>query len=604
MIRRLSRLLIVCLAVLLVMGDRAPASPALAQSAPASDRRAGLARALQATVLVLVTDNTGAYFGNGSGAILDAEQGYVLTNYHVLGDRQGGVLYNDEGAAIIGVMPPNLKGAPILKYRATLVAGDPRLDLALLKIDGLLDDPRAELPANLGLTAIERADTDELMIGDTLYVLGYPGLGGNTVTMSAGLVSGFLDEDNDGVFEWIKTDAEVNRGNSGGLAVDEQWRFIGVPTAGVSEVETVGKISLIRTGNLALHFFEAALMGAVARNASSGPRIDAVSFGNAINRENQVMRGRTRFDSGATDIYASFAYAGFRNGQTFGAQWYIDGRQDMGERYTWAEGESGRSWVSIYNENGLRDGFYELELLLDGRRLHRSGVALGGVAEPNTTCRFGAVTFATAIDDDGKPVAAGVRFSNVQTVYALFPVSGMTNGAPWKTVWRYQGISVLERESIWDLGETDTQWVSLSHADGLPIGEFQLELYCAGELQQQAAFEITQRETVRAPIVDVIGVITDRDNKRRRVDGATVLFLQPGVTVRQWVNADYSDALVHGSAVSDRSGAYRLSAPVTSGDRYSVVVVQDRYLPLSEEAVLIPVDALDPYVLDLTMQRK
>ena len=68
------------------------------------------------------------------------------------------------------------------------------------------------------------------------------------MTFTDGVVSGFLDENDDGVYDWIKTDTEVNPGNSGGSAIDQQGDFIGVPTAGNSHADVAGKISLIRPG--------------------------------------------------------------------------------------------------------------------------------------------------------------------------------------------------------------------------------------------------------------------------------------------------------------------------------------------------------------------
>lgn len=597
---RLQQFAVATLCLLLFLLNGSTVSPAYAQSTDA--RRAGLERALKATVLVLVPDNRDNLIGSGSGTILDAEAGMILTNYHVVGDRATGILYNDEGLTIIGVMPSNLRGSPILKYRATMLGGDPDLDLAVLQINGLFDDPTARLPENLGLTAIERADSDQLMIGDTLYVIGYPGLGGNTVTMSTGLVSGFLDEDNDDVFEWIKTDAEVNRGNSGGLAVNDAWQFIGVPSAGVSEIETAGKISLIRTGNLALQFYDAVLLGNAGQQPASGPRVTNVTFGEAVNRNNEVITARTNFASGTNELYASFTFAGFENGQTFTAIWYRDGRQVSTDTFRWREGERGQSWVSIYADVALSDGFYELELLLDNQSLIRTGVTVGGQA--TAACRFGEITFARSISDAGAPVDPGTRFGSTNIIYAFFSARGLTNGTPWKTIWSYEGRPVLEQEEIWDLGAATSQWVSLSHPEGLPAGHFALELFCAGQFQQRAEFEITQRVNQAADQVTVTGIIRDRDNLRRRVGGALVLFLQPGISMNDWIAADYSDALVLGSATSDRGGNYQLDAKVTRGTDYTVVAMHDRYHMVSQDHFSIPADASDPYTVDITMVRK
>jgi S1-C subfamily serine protease len=598
-VRRWVILLVLVLVGALATGDQ----PAQAQTgSPAVDRREGLTRALKATVLVLALDNNGDLVTNGSGTVLDAEKGILLTNYHVMGVRETQQLHSELGLAVIGVMPPDLKGAPILKFMAHVVAADSELDLAVLQISGLFDDPRAGLPANLGLTAVPRADSDELMIGDTLYVIGYPGLGGNTVTMSAGLVSGFLDEENDGLFEWIKTDAEVNRGNSGGLAVNEQWQFIGVPSRGFSEIETAGKISLIRTGNVALRFYDAALMRQATSTAQDGPLISDVTFGSVLNRGNEVADSQTHFASGVTQLYAWFVYAGFRNGAEFQTVWYRDRRQIGVDRFAWDEGESGRSWVTLHEVGGLVDGLYELELLLANQALYRGSVTVGTTARP--ACRFGEITFASNIGDGGQPVGAGRRFGSQPIIYASFPVTNISNGVPWQAIWYYEGHRIVERAKFWDAGPVSSQWVSLAQADGLPAGRYRLELYCNSLLQQQDEFEIVAGVNSVVAGVSVAGVISDRDNKRLPVEGALVVLLRPGVSLSAWADAGYNRALIHGSGVSDRNGAYRLDAQVAPGSSYSLVVTQDRYATIQQDGYTIPAAAADPHVLNILMRQK
>ena len=212
--------------------------------------RPNLQRALLATVRVAVPiESERDAYSTGSGTIL-TEDGLILTNFHVMGDPDRGTLFNRDGVAFVAVNPASLKGLPTWLYQAEVVRADPTLDLALLKVTGYLEgnDP---LPSSLGLVSIDLGNSDQLAIGDELSVIGFPGIGGDTVTFTQGKVSGFLDEDRNNVFEWIKTDAEVNHGNSGGLAIDEAGHMVGVPTAGVSDVEAAGKISLIRPINLA-----------------------------------------------------------------------------------------------------------------------------------------------------------------------------------------------------------------------------------------------------------------------------------------------------------------------------------------------------------------
>src|SRR4030065_1371770 len=73
-------------------------------------------------------------------------------------------------------------------------------------------------------------DSDQVEIGDHLRVLGYPGIGGETITFTEGAVSGFTSERAVEGRAWIKTDATIAGGTSGGMAVNSAGQLIGVPT--------------------------------------------------------------------------------------------------------------------------------------------------------------------------------------------------------------------------------------------------------------------------------------------------------------------------------------------------------------------------------------
>jgi S1-C subfamily serine protease len=184
------------------------------------------------------------------------EQGHILTNFHVLGDVKTGRLYNRQGVIYVAVSPPSLKDPPEVKYMAELVQGDQALDLALIKI--IAREDGEDLPAFLGLTTMPVGDSDTVKIGDELSIIGCPGLGGDTVTFTKGSVSGFLEDEG-----WIKTDAEINSGNSGGAAINREGQLVGIPSEVTAETsELPGKIGLVRPVNLARPLIELALTDA------------------------------------------------------------------------------------------------------------------------------------------------------------------------------------------------------------------------------------------------------------------------------------------------------------------------------------------------------
>jgi S1-C subfamily serine protease len=218
---------------------------------PVVGRDPGLVRALTGSVRILVP--TGPNQGNtGSGTIVTS-RGHILTNFHVVSDDQQRLI--NQGNGIIIAVPPS-EGEPAQpKYLAKVVDGDPKLDFALLRIVSLTNS--RPLPPELGLTPIPVGNSDEVRIGDTMLIVGYPGLGGASITVTRGIHSGvqtFRDEPG----TYFKTDTEISPGSSGGTAINGAGELVGVPTAGRFNRETVGKLGLIRPINLARPLIEKA----------------------------------------------------------------------------------------------------------------------------------------------------------------------------------------------------------------------------------------------------------------------------------------------------------------------------------------------------------
>ncbi|WP_431637655.1 serine endoprotease DegP [Enterobacter hormaechei] len=140
----------------------------------------------------------------GSGVIIDAAKGYVVTNNHVVDNANTIKVQMSDGR----------------KFDAKVVGKDPRSDLALIQIQ----DPK-------NLTAIKLADSDALRVGDYTVAIGNPFGLGETVT--SGIVSALgrsgLNAEN--YENFIQTDAAINRGNSGGALVNLNGELIGINTA-------------------------------------------------------------------------------------------------------------------------------------------------------------------------------------------------------------------------------------------------------------------------------------------------------------------------------------------------------------------------------------
>ena len=222
-----------------------PASvPTLANVAatPSAD---ALERAKRGTVFIMVPADAGGAI-SGSGSVV-TKAGHILTNNHIIADKEG-KLHNAQGRIYIAFPSRNnLKASAEIYYRATLVRNDLKNDLALLKITATKDG--GALPADLGLAAIPIGDSDPVDSGNEVTILGYPSLGGDTLTITRGIISGFLMDEG-----YIKTDAEINSGNSGGPAFNLAYEQIGIASAARirnTSATVPGKIGLIRPINLA-----------------------------------------------------------------------------------------------------------------------------------------------------------------------------------------------------------------------------------------------------------------------------------------------------------------------------------------------------------------
>lgn len=153
---------------------------------------------------------------SGSGFVI-SEDGYILTNYHVIEDAYSGgyeikvVFYNGDS------------------YTAEVKGFDRNNDIAVLKIE-------AE-----GLNAAELGTSDSLFVGDTVYAVGNP-LGELNYSMTSGMVSATdrLITTEEGTMTMFQFDAAVNQGNSGGPVYNVYGQVVGVVTAKSREDGTEG----------------------------------------------------------------------------------------------------------------------------------------------------------------------------------------------------------------------------------------------------------------------------------------------------------------------------------------------------------------------------
>jgi serine protease Do/serine protease DegQ len=142
----------------------------------------------------------------GSGVIVDAENGYILTNHHVVDQADQIQISTIDGEV----------------FDAEIVGSDAATDIAVIKVDAS------------GLTDMPIGDSERVRVGDFVLAIGNPFGLGHTVT--SGIVSalGRSGISRDGYEDFIQTDASINPGNSGGALVNLRGELVGINSAIIS----------------------------------------------------------------------------------------------------------------------------------------------------------------------------------------------------------------------------------------------------------------------------------------------------------------------------------------------------------------------------------
>ncbi|MCO5204857.1 MAG: serine protease [Anaerolineae bacterium] len=406
-----------------------------------SDQRQQLAK--RTVQIVMLQDTEDGYFiiGAGSGTLI-SPTGLILTNAHVASPKTVGVPEDEPDALGIALLT-NEDEPPVPSFFASVVAVDGYLDLAVLQIDQNLDGS-AIRPTDLALPYVAMGNSDDLHLGDNVYIFGFPGIGGDTITFTRGTIAGFSSQDPIGNRAWIKTDATIAGGNSGGLAVSDAGSIVGVPTRAssgangqITDCRVVqdtngdgslddrdncipigGFINALRPVNLAK-----ALIRAVEAGSGYGspyPTLGGVTttsgqqqfqfegWSESADNQGCAVNVVSTFPSGTTRVTAVFSYAGLTEGETLGYAWLIDGESVAEGTFEW-DGDASGSCYPFWLENGgksLPDGEYVL-LLGAGEELRvvaQAETQVGGVVSADTIQMSGTITDA----ETGKAIAGAL----------------------------------------------------------------------------------------------------------------------------------------------------------------------------------------------------
>lgn len=326
----------------------------------------------------------------GSGSIISPD-GLILTNAHVvLGDKYYPVEQLQVALTVREDSPPQPA------YYAEVVQAEPSLDIAVIRILTDLNGNPVDR-ATLDLPTVPLGNSDDLHMGDLLTIIGYPLIGGNTVTLTRGDVSGFTSEQNYGDRAFIKTSATISGGNSGGLAADEKGVLVGVPTQlgyggedqfvdcrrladtnrdGVIDendscVPGGGFINALRPINLAKPLVEAAMRGGVSIGQAPVEQANLPTSGNILYEDGFSNPG-SGWDDGGGDIGSTHYVNGGYQIEVVKDQSYVWGNpyQSFGDVAVGVNAQvfqsTGEGDFGILCHYQDMDNFYALEVSEDG----------------------------------------------------------------------------------------------------------------------------------------------------------------------------------------------------------------------------------------------
>lgn len=263
-----------------------------------------MSESAKSVVLVESFDDNRIPYGAGSGTVIDA-RGYILTAFHVIGDPQTGVLDNPDGIVRIYITD-DYRNPPEFRYFAQVIEYNQAADLAILRIIRLKsgDTPNA----CLDLPALE-INSSEMQIGDSVHALGYPELGGQTITATSGRLAGYdYVIDNNGtrdVTTSMKIDAMLSFGISGGALINDDYQLVGVPNARYAE--SAGQVGFAKSVRLLGDLFADARLNDIPGCDGAAPvqlQREPATFP-AHYVIGNVMRRGSSFDYGAIFLFDS-----------------------------------------------------------------------------------------------------------------------------------------------------------------------------------------------------------------------------------------------------------------------------------------------------------
>jgi hypothetical protein len=316
--------------------------------------------------------------------------------------------------------------------------------------------------------------------------------------------------------------------------------------------------------------------------------------------------------AGIDVVDAQVVYQNVSAGLPWAAVWYYEGRELSRVEETWTDPPgSGVRHVLVSSAEGMRAGTYRLELYLSSRLAATADFVLAGGRVGAGASIFGSVTFADAVAPSGGPAGnIGASFLNgTNRLYAFFEYQNMPAGVVWTQRWSIDEELILTLYRPWtgqpsgQDGAVSVQ--TISSADQLPDGTYQVELLLGSELLQTASVAVgtgaLSQRAARPVGVQVYGDIVDAETGEG-IAGAMFIVLRAEFAVEDFV---WDEDQVFASSVADAEGRFEIPTRLTGGEDvyYSVVISAEGYLPITADGIGITDDTDDPLYMRVEMNK-
>ena len=524
--------------------------PALAQPATAN-----LERLQEATVLVIQAREVNNALQEtcvGSGTLI-WPTGLILTNAHIV-DRSRIC----DGDQLLIAISQRLDEPPVISFRAEIIQADRQRDLALLQIRQNLDGRPLE-PRSLNLPYVELGDSTELQLDQTIFALGFTGIGDVSIQgngqLLRGTLRGLLAEPSGGDRSWLKIDVPVAGMMSGGGAYDLSGRLIGIPTSSplvsggsgqcvqlrdtsgdglVDEADRCIRVgpdsNALRPVNMVRPLLRAATLGLAAKDLASeeapsgpAPAVSRLFFAASV-REGQPNSVVDSLPANANSLYLFFDYRHMQPDTVYEIRVIVQGvpNETLSLSPVRWSGERDGVWYFGSSDQILPGGRYQFTVYVDGAAAATRSILIGG--ESANLPRFTDLVFGLT-DTGGNFVGSGYLLPVGDIATARFIYQNIRPGTPWQARWYFEGVLASSSEGSWGEGVNGVREISIAPAGGLLPGRYRLELGLAGQLAATADFTIAGVPPAALPrIFDQLRFVAAENAAAARAGAPTTAF--------------------------------------------------------------------------------